>query len=83
MYYVYVIKSIKEGWFYTGITNNIDRRIKEHDQGKISTKTTYNKGPFELIHVELVEDRISARELEKFFKSGFGREVRDEIVSIR
>lgn len=83
MYYVYIIRSTKEGKFYTGITNDIDRRLEEHDQGKVSTRTTYNRGPFELIHVEIVEDRISARKLEKFFKSGFGREVRDEIVITR
>ena len=33
MYFVYVIKSIKDGEFYTGFTDNLERRLLEHNQG--------------------------------------------------
>lgn len=79
MYYVYIIKSIKDNKFYTGITDNIDRRIEEHNRGKYSTPSTLNRGPFHLIHVEIVVNRQEARLLEKYFKSGSGREVRNEL----
>jgi len=74
MYFVYIIKSKKDNKFYTGITNNIERRVKEHNKVCSSTTSTRNRGPFELIYFEKLENRINAREREKYFKSGSGRE---------
>jgi len=80
MHYVYIVKSLKDNRFYTGITNNLEKRLSEHNRGVSSTPSTLGRGPFELVHVELVEKRDEARKLEKYFKSGIGREIRDEIV---
>ncbi len=77
--YVYILKSIKNGRHYTGIINNVARRFLEHNNGWV-TKTKFHK-PFILIHVELVKDRFEARKFEKYFKSGFGREIIKEIES--
>ena len=74
MYYVYAIKSLKDNRNYIGITNNLERRIKEHNRGKSSTPSTRFRGPFKLIYFEKVADRKIAREREKFLKSGRGRE---------
>jgi len=74
MYFVYVLKSKKDGKLYTGITNDIKRRIKEHNKGVVSTPSTKNRGPFELIYFEKLKSRINAREREKYLKSGAGRE---------
>jgi len=74
MYYVYVLKSLKDGKLYTGITNNLDRRLKEHNKGKPSTPSTKNRGPFILIYKESVKSRKEARRREKYLKSGIGRE---------
>jgi len=79
--YVYIIKSKKDGKFYTGLTNNWNRRLKEHNIGKINTLSTLNRGPFKLVHLEECSDRIKAREREKFWKSGIGRELRDKMTS--
>jgi putative endonuclease len=79
MYYVYIIKSIKDNKFYTGITIDIERKFEEHNRGKYSTPSTLNRGPFELKYVEIVSNRIEARVLEKYFKSGSGREIRNEL----
>lgn len=81
MYFVYILKSLKDNKFYTGFTNNIDRRFQEHNTGKYSTPSTLNRGPFELIHVELVENTLEARTLETFLKSGIGREIRDDLFT--
>jgi len=73
MYFVYILRSKKDNKHYTGITNNLERRLKEHNHGKNSTLSTKNRGPFELIYYEIVKNRMVAREREKYFKSGVGR----------
>ena len=72
MFYVYVIKSEKDSRLYVGFTENLERRIKEHNSGK--TKSTKGYMPWTLVYHETVETRIDARELEKKFKSGSGKE---------
>jgi len=74
VYYVYVIESIKDGKKYTGMTNDLNRRIVEHNRGKTSTPSTRSRGPFKLMYSELTTDRAAARKREKFLKSGAGRE---------
>lgn len=77
MYYVYILESIKTKEIYKGLTENLDRRLKEHFQGQ--SRSTKSKRPLKLIYVELCESREEARTIEKFFKSGFGREIIKEI----
>ena len=39
MYFVYVLQSKKDSEFYTGFTNDLQRRIEEHGKGlQVSTK---------------------------------------------
>lgn len=80
MYFVYIVFSQKDKEFYTGITNNIERRVKQHNIGYSSTRSTKNRGPFVLVFIQECESRIEARELEKFLKSGSGRELRDKLL---
>ena len=54
------------------MTNDIDRRVAEHNTGREKTTRTY--APFKLIYSEIVEDRTSARKREKYLKSGIGKE---------
>src|SRR3989344_7541404 len=74
MFWVYVIKSQKDNKLYTGMTNNLERRLAEHNLGMKSTPSTHKRGPFLLIHKEIFETRSEAREKEKWMKSGAGRE---------
>lgn len=74
MWYVYVLESQKNFRKYTGITNSVIRRLKEHNN-KIGGKYTKKNGPFKLIFYEAYLDRRDAIQAEKFFKSGYGREV--------
>jgi len=60
------------------MTNDISRRLCQHDTGKV--KSTKNYKPFKLIHAEIAKDRKDARQLEKFFKSGYGREIVKQLV---
>jgi putative endonuclease len=72
MYFVYVLKSQKDGRFYKGMTNDLDRRIYEHNIGKHKSTRPYR--PWELVYRETVNDRTEARKREKYLKSGIGRE---------
>jgi len=69
--YVYVIRSEKDGRFYVGMSENIDRRLKEHNSGK--TRSTQFYKPWELFFFEEFENRLTARKREKYLKSGYGK----------
>lgn len=71
MYYVYVLKSIKVGYLYTGYTNDLKRRIKEHNSGS-STYTKY-RGPYHLIYYEACLNEYDAKAREIYLKSGRGK----------
>lgn len=81
MYFVYILQSLKDKKFYTGITNNLERRLKEHNKGKKSTPSTAYRGPFKLVYFEKFNSRQVARKREKFLKSGTGREFRNRLTS--
>lgn len=72
MIYIYIIKSCKDGRFYVGMTQNIDKRINEHNSGR--TKSTKGYVPWKLFFFEIFPDRKSARAREKYLKSGFGKQ---------
>ncbi len=76
--WVYVIQSEKDGWTYTGHTNDVERRLNDHNRGKM--KSTSCHGPFKLVHVEEFSSRSEAMIREKFLKTGKGREVRKELI---
>ncbi len=76
--WVYVIQSEKDGWTYTGRTNDVERRLNDHNRGKM--KSTSCHLPFKLIHTEEFSSRSEAMIREKFLKSGKGREVRKELI---
>ena len=78
MFYIYILR-LCDGSYYKGQTQNIDNRLKEHYSGNV--KTTKNKFPFKIVHVELCESRKNSRKLKKYFKSGYGREIIHELDS--
>ncbi len=80
MYYVYILQSKKDRKYYTGITSNLFRRLKQHNSGSFATKSTVNRGPFILIFAQECLDRSAARELEIYLKSGAGRELRNKLL---
>ena len=71
-YKVYAIKSEIRNYIYVGHTNNLARRLNEHNRGK--TKPTKPYIPFKFIYVEDFESRNEAIKREKYFKSGVGKE---------
>ena len=74
MFYAYVLKSEKNGRQYIGSTDNLKRRLEEHNSGIGGTYTKNNR-PFTLIYYEAYIAYDLARKAERFYKTGKGREV--------
>ena len=72
MYSIYALFFTNKKIIYVGITDNIERIIKEHKSGK--TRSTKNKGDFYYKVMEEYDLRKAAREREKYWKSGCGKE---------
>ena len=71
MFYTYVLRSKKDGRWYTGITEDFRKRFQEHNKGKsISTK---GRGPFELIYYEGCMNKRDVYDRERYLKSGMGK----------
>lgn len=66
-YWLYIIQSKNDGGYYIGITNNLKRRIKQHNAGK--TKSTKAKRPWKLVYSEKFESLKEAARREKEIKS--------------
>ena len=61
---LYILKC-KDDSYYTGITNDIQKRISDHENGK-GAKYTRGRGPFKIVYQEPAENRSEAskREIE-------------------
>ena len=77
-FYVYVLRSLKDGRYYIGQTSDLDQRLKRHNTN--TGRYTKNKGPFVLIYKEEFISRSEAMRREKFLKSGQGREYLKEVI---
>ena len=72
MWYVYFLE-LKNGHVYVGSTDDLKRRVKEHNQGQVKSTKAY--GPAGLKCYIAVETEKKARALEKYFKSGSGKAI--------
>jgi len=72
MYFIYAIMSLKDHRVYVGYTEDIDRRIKEHNAGY--TRSTRGNRPWVLAYIEEVKNLKEALRMEKYYKSGSGKE---------
>lgn len=66
MYYVYILKSIKDGNLYCGSTDDLRRRFSEHNRGKVLS--TKGRRPFELRYYEAYMNETDARKRESSLK---------------
>ncbi len=70
-YYVYILRSDKDGKLYIGFTNKLSKRLSRHRSGKVFS--TSWRLPLELVYYEAYLSESDARKREKFFKTGWGR----------
>ncbi len=71
MYFVYVLQSEVDGRLYKGMTNNLKKRIAQHNFGK--NRSTKGFLPWCLVHQEVFDTAKSARAREKYFNPHYSR----------
>ena len=79
LYSVYILKC-NDGSYYTGITNDIDRRMYEHNNGINPTCYTFKRRPLNLVFCENFPDVNHAIDFEKQVK-GWSRRKKEAIIN--
>ncbi len=74
-FYVYILKSKKDGKMYIGSTKNLRIRINEHMKGEV--KSTKDRRPFKLIGWRQFNVAADAALWEKKYKRSHGQLERD------
>ena len=81
MYYVYILYSKLADKYYVGSTNNVERRLREHNELAINRFTTKYR-PWELkLYFEVGESRSVALQIEKHIKKQKSRKYIEDIIS--
>jgi len=70
-FYTYVLRGMEDGKYYIGYTNDLRRRLEEHNTGK--TFSTKPRRPFELVYYEACRSENDAKQREKYLKNTVGR----------
>jgi len=70
LWYVYVLSSKVDGKHYVGSTDDLRRRLREHADGQ--SQSTRTRQPLKLEAYIAVRKESTARELEKYLKTGSG-----------
>jgi len=71
-FYLYILQSeVKPQRFYTGLTDDLRTRLKNHNSGRILHTTKWK--PWRLKIYVALSDRIKAAQLERYLKSASGR----------
>ncbi len=74
MFYTYILYSVKTGILYCGSSSDLKQRLKDHNDGRGGSYTKKHR-PFKLLFYEAFLAEEDALKQEKFYKSGYGREV--------
>lgn len=78
-YFVYILLCA-DGSYYTGVTNDVERRYYEHQEGLIEGCYTHNKRPVKLMHVEEFTEIVEAISREKQVK-GWSRGKKKALIA--
>lgn len=77
-WFVYIVRCADNS-FYTGICWNLQKRVKEHNEGFYKTSFTKGRLPVSLVFWEKFENRYIAAKREKTIK-GFGRAKKQKLI---
>jgi putative endonuclease len=78
-YHVYFLQSLKDNSYYIGVTNNVQERFKDHNNG--FSKSTASKRPWILKRVEKYPDIRSAYQRERFLKAKKSKKIIEKIIN--
>lgn len=70
-FYTYVLKCERTKTFYTGTTDNLEKRLKQHDKGKVFY--TKSRLPVKLVYFEGCLSKDNAYRRERYLKTGMGK----------
>ena len=70
-HYVYVLCSQKDRKFYVGYTKNVQKRVEQHNSGKV--RATKRRLPMKLIYWEGCINQQDAASREKYLKTAWGK----------
>lgn len=79
IYYVYIVKC-SDNSYYTGFTNDLERRINEHNDGLNPESYTYTRKPVKLVFYHEFNDVNQAISFEKQVK-GWSRKKKEAIIN--
>ena len=77
-YFVYILEC-SDNSYYTGVTNNMERKLHEHQSSENPQAFTYNKRPVKLVFCEEYQDIVQAIAFEKQIK-GWTRKKKEAII---
>ena len=82
MYFTYILQSESTERYYIGSTDNLDRRMAQHnDPGYKGSKTTKRfKGPWKLVYTESSQTRAEAMSREREIKSWKSRKAIQDLI---
>ena len=78
-YYVYILKCNDDS-YYTGVSNNMEKRLSEHNSDDSATSYTSKRKPVELVYCQQFNDIKQAIELEKQIK-GWSRRKKEALIN--
>ena len=79
IYTVYILKCNDDS-FYTGCTNNIEKRVRQHNESKLGAHYTKLRRPVALIYSEVFKTLKKARQREAEIKS-WDRRKKIDLIS--
>ena len=78
IYYTYILRC-SDNSLYTGITNNIDRRLVEHNSGDDKSSYCFTRRPVKLVFIQMFPDVHEAIQFEKQIK-GWSRLKKEALI---
>ena len=79
-WYVYIVRC-SDSTLYTGITNDLERRVDEHNCKKSGARYTRSRRPVELVYYERVESKSSALKREHLVRTQNLKKKKDMILT--
>jgi putative endonuclease len=70
-YYVYVLQSETDRDLYVGYTDDLKKRLNDHNKGKVPS--TKNRTPLKLVYYEACLNQQDATKRENYLKTTWGR----------
>ena len=79
-YFIYILKSEKDGQFYTGYTKDLRIRLSQHNNGEVLS--TKNRRPLKLVYFEGYLNQQDATHREKYLKTSWGkRDIKNRLAN--